>query len=109
MNRKTINCLVDDSDEDADFKATKDSKKKIEADEIWEKPKKVSDKDTFMAEQKRKKRDWKQFMGFMKKNPEALMSIADDLVDERTFTSPLKHSKTPQVHSILNAAALTHT
>ena len=50
MNRKTINCLVDDSDEDSDFKATKDSKKKIEADEIWEKPKKVSDKDTFMAD-----------------------------------------------------------
>ena len=60
-------------DEDGETDGTKDRK----GDESARKPVKVSEKEVYEKSLKRKKRDWKQFIGFMKHNPEALMSLTD--------------------------------
>ena len=41
------------------------------------KSKKVTDRITYEKEIKRKKKDWKLFLKFMKKNPETLIGIAE--------------------------------
>ena len=41
---------------------------------------KISEKEVYEKSLKRKKRDWKQFLGFMKHNPEALMSLTDQFI-----------------------------
>jgi len=48
--------------------------------ESQKKPKKVTEKEKYETCLQRKKKDWRQFLCFMKNNPEALMTLTDDFI-----------------------------
>lgn len=58
------------------------------------KPSKVTDKATYEKEIKQKKKDWKVFLKFMKKNPETLLGIAEQHPGVGAFVNPVTHSTT---------------
>ena len=47
-----------------------------EGESSFSKPK-ITDQETYDKELKRKKSEWRQFMKFLKKNPEAILGIAE--------------------------------